>query len=132
MEKTEINSSNVDEWRKSAKNCINLVFFSLDLTPHDDWIASLPQAQTEADACVYIACRLGPKLAGIAAESYATVFPTITGKYYNPYRDSLYLVPELLDAFDPRNRLSYFDCMDWKTYCTYIKVGKDNKPLKPT
>lgn len=130
--KLEIDSFQYADWLKSATECKNIVFQALDLTADDAHIASLPQATSDSDYCVYLGCRLGPKLSAVAANSYALIFPRVSGKPYDPFRHGLYTVEELFDAYEPNNPASYFTTTDWLIYESFIKVGADHKPLSPT
>jgi predicted Rossmann-fold nucleotide-binding protein len=136
--KTEIDSSNYPQWLATATECRNLIFQSLDLTIDDDTLASLPQAASEPENCIFLGCTLGPKLAARAACHHALVFPDLPGRTYRPFRHELYTVEELFgpcpdctQGYDPNVPDSYLHTVDWKTFTSYIKVGPDNKSLKP-
>jgi len=130
--KHEIDSKNFKQWLDTATDCRNLVFQAYDLRGEDEKLASLPQAEKPEDACVYLGCQLGPKLAAAAAKNFGVVFPDFPQRPYKPYRDGLYTWESLIDGFDPTNaEATYRNSVDWLSYISFIKVDAANKPLKP-
>ena len=129
--KQSIDPTNYSAWLSTAQHCRNLIFQSLDLTPDDDRLAALPQATIPQDNCIFLGCTLGHKLADLAADSHALIFPRLPNLQFNPFRHELHTVDELFHSYDPTNPNGYHDTEDWKIYKSYIKVGADNKPLSP-
>jgi predicted Rossmann-fold nucleotide-binding protein len=54
-----------------------------------------------------------------------------TSRVYQPFRTELYSPDELYDRFDPDHPESYRDCMDWRTFTSYVTVDTHSKPLRP-
>lgn len=50
---------------------------------------------------------------------------------YHAVRSDLYTPTELYDRFDPARPASYFECMDWRTFVSYIAVDADGNPIRP-
>jgi predicted Rossmann-fold nucleotide-binding protein len=50
---------------------------------------------------------------------------------YHAFRTDLYTPHELYDRFDPAHPESYLECMDWRTFATYIQVDADHRPMRP-
>ena len=129
--KLEIDNHNFSTWLRTATYCRNLVFQSLDLRPHDSILSALPQAEKAEDGCVFLGCQLGPQFAATVATHHGLIFPDLPRRPYQIYRRSLYSPLELFDRFYPSHPESYRNCMDWKTYISFIKTDADNRPLKP-
>ncbi|HSI85807.1 MAG: LOG family protein [Candidatus Methylacidiphilales bacterium] len=100
--------------------------------PHDQAIASLPQAEHSDDGCLFLGCKLGPRLSAVAAAHHALIFPKWPGRPFDPFRSSFYTPKELFKGFIPSDPESYFNTPDWQSYISYIKVDKNNKPFRPT
>lgn len=129
--KKKIDSQTYESWLAGATEMKRLVFQALDLREDDDDLVKLPPATTEEDACVFLGCEIGPKLAAILVSHRATVFPKLTGHPYDHYRSALYTWQDLMDGFNPEDPGSYWGTTDWKTYLTYIQVDENNKPYRP-
>src|SRR5690606_6422396 len=99
--KKKIDNLNYSSWLAGASEMKRLVFQALDLRDDDDDLAKLPPATTEEDACVFLGCEIGPRLAAILVSHRATVFPKLTGHPYDPYRSALYTWRDLMDGFNP-------------------------------
>lgn len=127
----EIDRWNYTNWLNEAQDCRGLVFQSLDLREADEVIASLPQATSADEGCVFLGCHLGPKLAAAVTETHGVVIPQLRAEPYSSFRMDLYSVDELYARFDPAVEGSYRQTMDWQTFITFIKVDADNVPLKP-
>ncbi|MES2659514.1 MAG: hypothetical protein V4689_12925 [Verrucomicrobiota bacterium] len=130
--KEGIDADNFASWLARATECRNLVFQALDLTPHDEFIAALPQAASSSDGCLFLGCKLGKALSQVAIDSHGLIFPEWTGRPYAPFRSSFYAADELFAGFTPDEPESYRKTPDWLSYVSYIKVGANNKPLRPT
>ena len=129
--KYEVDANNFLQWLSGAKACTNVVFQALDLTAHDERLAALSQARSATEACVFLGCALGPRMLIEVGTNFSLVFPRLPNRPYDPYRKGLYSPDELFDVFDPGKPETYRNCRDWLTYKGFIKVGADNKPLKP-
>ncbi len=130
MARIEVDADNLESWLAHATSCTDVVFAAVDLRPYDDHLADLPQARDDEEACVFLGCHLGPRLAAACAESFAIVFPVLPGRLYDAYRRHLYRPTDLFDRFDPADPASYHRCMDWLNYVGYLQVV-DGKPVRP-
>jgi len=116
MVKEEVGPKNYGVWVESARYCRNLIFKGLDLRP-DDWrLAEFGQAEHPAEGCVFIDCKLGPRMRELTGLCFGTVYPELPGRAYHAYRDALYTAEELFDGFDPAVQGSYRQCLDWRVY----------------
>lgn len=116
MSKLEITRKNYAEWVETARRCTGLVFRGLDLR-EDDWrLAEFAQAQRPSEGCVFIGCKLGPRMAECVALHFGAVFPELAWRPYQVYRDTLYTPDDLFNAYSPGSEESYAKCMDWKVY----------------
>lgn len=129
--KREIDKSNFGEWLSTATEMKNLVFQALDLRDDDERLALLIPSSTQEDACVFLGCEIGAKLAALLLSHHATVFPRLPGRPYDPYRADLYDWRELMKGFRADLPESYRSTCDWKTYVSYIQVDENNKPYRP-
>lgn len=130
--RVKVTDTNLATWLANATECRNIFFQALDLTVHDSQLAALPQADKSENGCVFIGCKLGPRLLHAAGTHHALIFPELPDRKYIPYRRSLYDVAELYEGYDSKDRDSYFRTPDWQINLGYLRVGSDNKPLKPT
>jgi predicted Rossmann-fold nucleotide-binding protein len=121
--KTEIDSSNFSRWLATATECKDLVFQSLDLTKDDGVLASLPQAASQAENCIFLGCTLGPGLAAKAACHHALVFPEPTDRPFRAFRHELYSPEELFQGFEKSN--DYRDTKDWEIYTTFKRPDEN-------
>ncbi|MBL8242272.1 MAG: hypothetical protein JNM66_32900 [Bryobacterales bacterium] len=126
--KQEIGPKSYAEWIETARGCRNIVFKGLDLR-EDDWrLAEFRQAETPAEGCVFIDCKLGPRMRELASIHFGIVFPELQGRPYHAYRDKLYSPQELFNAFRAEEPASYKKCADWKIFASYIRVDSNGKP----
>lgn len=126
--KQEIGPKNYAEWLGTTHACRHVVFKGLDLRD-DDWrLARLPQAETPAEGCVFIDCKLGPQMRDLVGVHFGTVFPELPGRPYHAYRDHLYTPRELFNAFHLSDPVSYKNCTDWKVFASYIKLDAGGRP----
>ncbi|MBA4150383.1 MAG: hypothetical protein H0X66_19910 [Verrucomicrobia bacterium] len=129
--KIGIQQNNFQNWLTETTHCRNVVFQALNLTPFDDALAALPQAEDAQDACIFLGCTLGPKMSAIATQHHGLVFPNLPGRPYKPFHSSLYTVEELFTGFDSAAPDSYRQTPDWLTYRSFIKVDENSQPMHP-
>ncbi len=129
--KLKLELDDIDAWLRRGPTCQNVVFQSIDLRPYDAALARLPQASRPQDNCLALGCELGPEFAAALARSYGLIFPDIPGKFYRAYRSSLYTTDELFAGYDPARPESYFECLDWQIYQSFIKIDEHRRPLRP-
>jgi len=126
MVQIEVGPKNYADWIGRARHCRNVLFKGLDLRP-DDWkLAEFGQAGSPDEGCVFIDCKLGPKMRDLAHLHYGTVYPELAGRPYHVYRDSLYTPGELFQVFDPGDPASLGRCTDTLVYRKFKeKAGAD-------
>lgn len=64
------------------------------------------------EGAYFLGCPMTPYLRDELEARGAMIFPVMSDLPYNPYRPFLYSKEELYDKFDPKNPLSYLDCLD--------------------
>jgi predicted Rossmann-fold nucleotide-binding protein len=104
----------LDAWIADAART-PAVFQGLDLRRHARQLCGL-----DLTHCIFIGCRLPPRLAAHAAEQGCTTIPDIAGKAFRVFRTELYSPEELFAGFQPEDPDSYRHSPDRIIYDSFL------------
>jgi predicted Rossmann-fold nucleotide-binding protein len=116
MVKQEVGPKNFGQWLEESRSVRGVLFKGLDLRAEDWRLAEYGQAEHPGEGCVFIDCKLGPRMRELASLHYGTVYPELPWRAYRAYRSELYTPDELFDRFDAGVADSYKSCLDWRIY----------------
>jgi len=115
-----------EHWeRERSLDCV--VCQNLDLRGETEFLLAI-----SANGAVFLGCQFeGPALEHIV-DTCGLVFPRLSEHLdlpFQPYRHSLYMVPELMAGFDPDRPASLADTVDGQIYTRFQKYrGSDDQP----
>lgn len=77
---------------------------------------------------VLLGCDFPAGLAADMTAKGAVIFPMLSARPYEPYRNRLYTPDDLFAGFNPENPRSYAETPDAKIYAHYMETGKADPP----
>jgi predicted Rossmann-fold nucleotide-binding protein len=115
-----------EHWeRERSLHCV--VCQNLDLKGETEFLLTV-----EANGAVFLGCQFEATALKHILETCGLVFPRLSEHLdlpFEPYRHSLYVVPELMAGFDPKRPASFADTIDGQIYDRFQKYrGSDDQP----
>ena len=85
-------------------------------------------SRLDVEGLVLLGCDFPSGLASGLIGKGAVIFPKLSERPYEPYRNRLYTRDDLFKDFDPEHPQSYGDTPDAKIYAHYMQTGKAEPP----